>query len=1240
VIDRKALLKALQKQAKLLEASLRERLKETPDRAAALEAEHAAAKSEGRTADPFTTWLDLHLDQVASSWVLATVFVRFLEDNQLVSPPRLAGPGDALVRARDEETLFFRKHPELSHREYLEDVFRASTELPSLDRILGEGSNPLWLLGPTADGAKALLEFWRQQDADSGELVHDFADPEWSTRFLGDLYQDLSQLARKRYALLQTPDFVESFILDRTLEPALEEFGLEETHLIDPACGSGHFLLGAFERIFARWTKKEPGTNAPTLAQRALDGVAGVDLNPFAVSIARFRLLLAALRVCGITRLSQAPGFDFHLAAGDSLLHGPAPSDNDEAKLNFYLARMNSLGHLGPVEDPQALRRILGRKYQAVVANPPYIVPKDKALNAAYRKIFKSCHRQYSLAVPFKERCFDLAASPGDGEPSGAGYVGLITANSFMKREFGKKLIEEFVPRWDLTHVIDTSGAYIPGHGTPTVILLARSRRPVAPTVRAVRGIRGEPSTPSDPALGKVWNAITGQVDRPGPDGVFVSTDDSPRIAFEKHPWSLRGGGAAELKESLERTCNRLLKDVVQEIGFGVVTREDEVFRVGQAAARRQGIGAEQIRLLIAGEEVRDWRVHDPVGAIWPYDVESLKAVAPEGLVRFLWPWRTRLSRRVAYGKSQLERGLGWHEYSMFFANRFRTPLTIGFAFVATHNHFVLDRGGKVFNRTAPVIKLAASATEDDHLALLGLLNSATGCFWMKQVFHCKGAQGVGEGLKAEPWEQFYEYDGTKLKPFPLPNHLPGTLARVMDGFSQECATLLASPPLDLARRRDEAQRLQLRVVALQEELDWQAYRLYGLLEDELCNQDVTTLPAVRLGERAFEIALAREVAAGEVETQWFARHGSTPVTEIPTHWPAAYRRLVQRRLDAIESTKSIRLIERPEYKRRWNTEPWEKQLEKASRSWLLNRLEDPRHWPEPRAVQSAAQLADRLHKDAEFQQVAALYGGQADFDLTALVTELCLSEAIPGQKALRYKATGLRKREAWEETWRLQRLEDALDARAALPEEDPAHLSANRLEAEKRKHVGTIPVPPKYGSGDYRQVTTWRMRGKLDVPKERFVLFPGAERDQDPTPVFGWAGWDHLQQAQAIAAYYLERKDQDGWSPTRLTPLLVALYELLPWLEQWHNEFDPTYGTGLGDYFRGFVDEEARSLELTTEALAAWEPPPELLKKKRKKAKKARATKKTKKNGGVKKEVTKTTKKTTRKKKVTEKSS
>lgn len=70
--------------------------------------------------------------------------------------------------------------------------------------------------------------------------MHDFTDPQWDARFLGDLYQDLSAAARKTYALLQTPEFVEEFILDRTLTPAITEFGHDVVKMIDPTCGSGH----------------------------------------------------------------------------------------------------------------------------------------------------------------------------------------------------------------------------------------------------------------------------------------------------------------------------------------------------------------------------------------------------------------------------------------------------------------------------------------------------------------------------------------------------------------------------------------------------------------------------------------------------------------------------------------------------------------------------------------------------------------------------------------------------------------------------------------------------------------------------------------------------------------------------------------------------------------------------------------------------------------------------------------
>jgi uncharacterized protein DUF7008/Eco57I restriction-modification methylase len=1214
VIDRSALLKDLQQQTKAIEASLHERLEEVPAEAAALKDEHATAKKEGRTGDAYTTWLDLRLSQVASSWVLATVFVRFLEDNELGHAPRLAGPGENLQRARDAEIVFFREHPELSQRELLEDVFRSYAKLPALERILGEGHNPLWLVRPTANGAKALLEFWRRRDPDTGKLIHDFTDPARDTRFLGDLYQDLSELIRKRYALLQTPDFVERFILDRTLDPAIEEFGLENTRLIDPACGSGHFLLGAFERFFKRWVEREPGTNLRELAQRALRGVSGVDLNPFAIAIARFRLVLAALEACEVTKLAQAPGFELDLAAGDSLLHGPPPSDG--GALNLYLDGMNPLGHLDPVEDPELLRKILGRRYQAVVANPPYITPKDKALRDTYREIFHSCHMKYSLAVPFKERCFDLAAAPS--EEAAAGFIGLITANSFMKREFGKKLIEDprFMPAWDLTHVIDTSGAYIPGHGTPTVILFGRSRKPVSPTIRAVRGIRGEPSTPEDPALGEVWTSILDLVDQPGGENEFVSSDDVDRKGFGEHPWSLTGGGAAELKHEIEQRAAGVLGDLATSIGITSFTLEDDIYVIPEHVARRQGLSKDATRPMITGDLIRDWSIAKAEVAVFPYDREFRPELLPEQ-ERWLWLGRTNLANCKMFGsKTKVEAGLGWFEFGRLTSDKLKTPLTITFAFVATHNHFVLDRGGKVFKQSAPVIKLPPDASEDDHLALLGLLNSSVACFWMKQVFYPKGTTtGDISTKKGVPENNRYEIAGTGLKPLPIPAGIDqdSTVARIsacLDQLAQQVSALEPAAILaewtragaagtGLAQRLEEAsrqtQQRRHRMVVLQEELDWECYRLFGLTD-----------------EGASEAVLKDESALAAPEQR--------PFESEPQGLPTILQETYARRARLIGEVKALKLVETRVYKRLWlgqqgvfghASSTYEEEAVSAQREWLQARLETL--WASEPVLQSAAQLADLLGKDQQASQVAEVTSGRTDFDLVALIRELLLAEAVPAQDAFTYKTPGLRKRKSWQETWRLQRVEDALEARGCLPVDDPRYLSKAQLQEAKASQVGKIPVPPKFKPTDFRKSSYWSLRGKLDVPKERFISFPGAERDQDPTPVFGWAGWDHLQRAQAIAAYYLDRKEQDGWEATRLTPLLVALYELLPWLKQWHNEFDPDFGTGLGDYYAGFVEEEARSLELTLADLENWDPPKELLKKKRTKKKRAKkkATKK-----------------------------
>jgi hypothetical protein len=357
-------------------------------------------------------------------------------------------------------------------------------------------------------------------------------------------------------------------------------------------------------------------------------------------------------------------------------------------------------------------------------------------------------------------------------------------------------------------------------------------------------------------------------------------------------------------------------------------------------------------------------------------------------------------------------------------------------AFVATHNHFVLDRGGKVFKQSAPVIKLSAGATEDEHLALLGVLNSSTTCFWLKQNSQAKAGtsntSGGGDRWSPEPWFERYEFTGTTLLDYPLPAVLPLDRGRELDRLGREAEThdpvavfssrRPAAGELNLVRVANE--KLRARMISVQEELDWECYRLYGLIEDDLTYSG-DDRPRLALGERAFEIVLARAVQAGEEETAWFTRHGSTPITEIPSHWPAAYQELVRRRIDLIAANPSIRLLEKPEYKRRWSQESWEKRQERALREWLLDRVEAKQFWfdgqgrPLPRSV---AQLADDVARDADLVSVLALWEGRPDVPVTQSLVRLLADEAVPFLAAYRYKDSGLRKREAWEETWRLQR--------------------------------------------------------------------------------------------------------------------------------------------------------------------------------------------------------------------------
>lgn len=182
---------------------------------------------------------------------------------------------------------------------------------------------------------------------------------------------------------------------------------------------------------------------------------------------------------------------------------------------------------------------ILDARHHCVIASPPYLTEKDPAKRLANAVRYTTAgHAGCSLSAPYTERLFQLVRPDG--------FVAAIVSNSFIKREFGKRLREEVLPRVDLTHLVNSSGAYIRGVGMPTLIFAGTGGAPRDTPALLASTLYGEPSTPPEGEAGVVWNDLLAQLGMPpasrrGPEDDLevepVRAEDD--FSFEP-PWYVR----------------------------------------------------------------------------------------------------------------------------------------------------------------------------------------------------------------------------------------------------------------------------------------------------------------------------------------------------------------------------------------------------------------------------------------------------------------------------------------------------------------------------------------------------------------------------------------------------------------------------------------------------------------------------------------------------------------------------
>lgn len=253
---------------------------------------------------------------------------------------------------------------------------------------------------------------------------------------------------RENKGIVTTPRYIADRIVEDTLAPIAEgkdENGLLGLHVADISCGSGVFLLSAYEYLTGRMLDIV-GTDDPmrtfTLRREILRRcIYGVDVDPLAVEIAKFSLMVQLLEHVGRdiadaflsgTRKRLLPNIDSHVVTGNSLV------DN-----GYYLMRPGT-------RDADTLKRVRAfdwdgdfpaEGFDAIVGNPPYVrvqrlvnyAPEEyeyaKAEGSPYTTGKASTIDKYFL---FVERAM--------GKIRSGGTLGYIVPNKFMTNQSGRIL--------------------------------------------------------------------------------------------------------------------------------------------------------------------------------------------------------------------------------------------------------------------------------------------------------------------------------------------------------------------------------------------------------------------------------------------------------------------------------------------------------------------------------------------------------------------------------------------------------------------------------------------------------------------------------------------------------------------------------------------------------------------------------------------------------------------------------
>ena len=671
-------------------------------------------------------------------------------------------------------------------------------------------------------------------------------------RFLGKVITTSAKRAKveekpevkKAGGVFYTPEYIVRYIVENTIGKLTKDKTPEEIskmRFADIACGSGSFLLGAYDsllRYHANYYNKNPkeatqrdcierdGALILSLHKKReilLNNIYGVDIDQQAVEVSQLSLYLKLLEneTLGSTAASLRaesgetvlPPLNKNIQCGNSLV-GPDFYEGVQEEIALYENKKEEVREINSFDWNARFSEIMkdgahstgsGQGFDAIIGNPPYVRQEMLGeFKAYFERKYKVFAGTADLYVYFFERAHKILKN--------GGLFGMICSNKFMRANYGKSLRDFLSNKTQLVQIIDFGELPVfENAATFPAVFLTCNRK-----TNSQKFLYAPIKRLDFDSLEKEVNTVGSQLDS---------------RALNSDNWTLASSGEIEIIEKMKKVGVPLGKYSKAQIYYGIKTGYNDAFVIDYETKKRlikeDSKSKEVIKPFLIGDDVRKYRINyrDKYLVLIPKGwttshlkknqnpFECLKKHYPAIAKHFL-PFEANASKRYDQGD------YWWELRTCEYYDLFEKP-KIMYPVIAMESRFTLDNDGLFSNDKTFFIP-------SDDCFLLGVLNSKLSWIFFKRLCSVLGDPDKGGRL---------ELRSIYVSQFPIKQineTKSADKSRHCEIVSLVTSLLTLHKQLPQAHTDFDKERIIQHIESADQRIDELVYELYGLTDEEI----------------------------------------------------------------------------------------------------------------------------------------------------------------------------------------------------------------------------------------------------------------------------------------------------------------------------------------------------------------------------------------------------------------------